>query len=206
VTGIPWAKLGLPKWLQSALENTLEDAAPAIFETALGWVFEKQHPHLLKSRVEPLTEIKGISEGICSTMKNCNATAWESKLQKLNMLPELIRMTCSMIGASGSATADGKLLQLRCAPQARSSPALSVPLTKIAQGWPELWANFRALIGIFSQSDGPSLAIWANPVQFCFWRPLTHDRAVCSTLDFGGGPFANHTVLAVHRSGPPRGG
>jgi hypothetical protein len=29
-----------------------------------------------------------------------------------------------------------------------------------------LWANFRALIGIFSQSVGPSLAIWANPLQF----------------------------------------
>ena len=31
-----------------------------------------------------------------------------------------------------------------------------------------MWANFRALIGIFSQSVGPSLAIWANPVQFSF--------------------------------------
>jgi hypothetical protein len=38
--------------------------------------------------------------------------------------------------------------------------------TKIVQGWPKLWANFRALINIFSQSVGPSLAIWANPVQF----------------------------------------
>ena len=41
-------------------------------------------------------------------------------------------------------------------------------LTKIVQGWPKLWANFRALIGIFSQIIGPSLAIWANPVQFSF--------------------------------------
>jgi hypothetical protein len=40
--------------------------------------------------------------------------------------------------------------------------------TKIVQGWPKLWANFMALIGIFSQSVGPSLAIWANPVQFSF--------------------------------------
>jgi hypothetical protein len=38
--------------------------------------------------------------------------------------------------------------------------------TKIVQGWPKLWANFRALIGIFSQSVGPSVTIWANPVQF----------------------------------------
>ena len=31
-----------------------------------------------------------------------------------------------------------------------------------------MWANFRALIGIFSQTVGPSLAIWVNPVQFSF--------------------------------------
>ena len=36
---------------------------------------------------------------------------------------------------------------------------------KIAQGWPRLWANFRALTGIFSQSAGPSLASRANPVR-----------------------------------------
>jgi hypothetical protein len=45
---------------------------------------------------------------------------------------------------------------------------LDVRETKIAQRWPKLWANFRALIGIFSQRVGPSLAIWANPVQFSF--------------------------------------
>jgi hypothetical protein len=31
-----------------------------------------------------------------------------------------------------------------------------------------MWANFRALIGIFNQSVGPSLATWANPVQVSF--------------------------------------
>jgi hypothetical protein len=42
------------------------------------------------------------------------------------------------------------------------------PRMKIAQGWPKLWANVRALVGIFSQIVGPILAIWANPVQFSF--------------------------------------
>ena len=37
--------------------------------------------------------------------------------------------------------------------------------TKIVQGWPRLWANFRARIGIFKQSVGPSPVIWANPVR-----------------------------------------
>ena len=43
--------------------------------------------------------------------------------------------------------------------------------TKIVQGWPKLWANFTALdlMGVFSQSVGPSLAIWANPVHFFFF-------------------------------------
>jgi hypothetical protein len=40
------------------------------------------------------------------------------------------------------------------------------PVTKIVKGWPKLWANFRVLLGIFGQSVGPSLTIWANPVQF----------------------------------------
>jgi hypothetical protein len=48
----------------------------------------------------------------------------------------------------------------------RASAQPEAPLTKIVQGRAKLWANFRALIGIFSQSVGPSLAIWANPVQF----------------------------------------
>jgi hypothetical protein len=41
--------------------------------------------------------------------------------------------------------------------------------TKIVQGWPKLWANFQALIGIFSQIVGPSLTIWVNPDTFRLW-------------------------------------
>ena len=57
--------------------------------------------------------------------------------------------------------------------------------TKIVQGWPKLWANVRALIGIFSQSVGPSLAIWANPVQFSLyvavaWRSAGDLQSACS--------------------------
>jgi hypothetical protein len=33
-------------------------------------------------------------------------------------------------------------------------------------GLGQITANFRALTGIFSQSVGPSLGIWANPVRF----------------------------------------
>ena len=36
------------------------------------------------------------------------------------------------------------------------------PLTKVVQGWPKFWTNFRVLVGAFSQSVGPSLAIYAT--------------------------------------------
>jgi hypothetical protein len=52
-------------------------------------------------------------------------------------------------------------------------------LTKILQGWPTLWATFRALIEIFSQIFGPRLAIWTNPVPFSLpaaGRPPTRGR------------------------------
>jgi hypothetical protein len=52
----------------------------------------------------------------------------------------------------------------RCAPQGRRPNGRR---TKIVRGWPKLWANFGALMGTFSQSSGPSLAIRANPVHFC---------------------------------------
>ena len=56
-------------------------------------------------------------------------------------------------------------------------------VTKIVQGWPKSWANFEALIGIFSQSVGPSLAIWANPVQFSFvGRAVVHRRGGSSKI------------------------
>ena len=41
---------------------------------------------------------------------------------------------------------------------------------KNCTGLAKSWANFRTLIVIFIQSVGPSLAIWANPVQFSLQR------------------------------------
>ena len=49
--------------------------------------------------------------------------------------------------------------------------------TKTAQGWPEFWANFKALIAISGQSAVPRLAIRADPVQFF----VTQDHETFST-------------------------
>ena len=60
-------------------------------------------------------------------------------------------------------------------PDAVRRPRRLRPQTKIVQGWPRLWINFKALVGIFSQNIGPSLAIRANPVQFPFRTPKRTD-------------------------------
>jgi hypothetical protein len=87
--------------------------------------------------------------------------------------PSRSRRTSAFSGVAAGRTAPSAAGSPRTWPLAQSTPRRGAgtrsprtyPRTKIAQSWPKLWANFRALIGIFSQSVGPSLAIWANPVQ-----------------------------------------
>lgn len=122
VSKIPWAKLKLPPKLAHALETTLADAAPPVFKAALAWVFAQQKVHLAASPSQPLVEIKGMAAGLCAARASrgpaaaaaaCDQLAWETELQRVNELPELIRMSCSMLGAKGLATPSGKLVQLR---------------------------------------------------------------------------------------------
>jgi isopenicillin-N N-acyltransferase-like protein len=142
VSSIPWAKLHLPAALQKALEGALKEAAPPVFKAALRWVYEQQKSYLAASPSQPITEIKAMAQGVCARRGQggaaCSASELETELNTVNELPELIRMTCSMFGAWGSATPAGTLVQLR-------------------------------------------------------------------TLDFGGGPFVNHTVLTVHHHPPGQG-
>jgi hypothetical protein len=51
-------------------------------------------------------------------------------------------------------------------------PARAPPRPQRKLHRPKLCANFRALRGLFSRSVGPSLTIWANPIQFLFLPPL----------------------------------
>ena len=43
----------------------------------------------------------------------CESGVLEARLIKVNMLPSLVQMQCSMMGAWGNATVDGKLVQYR---------------------------------------------------------------------------------------------
>jgi hypothetical protein len=91
--------------------------------------------------------------------------------------PDARHAHADRVGPLGAATAAGGHPRIRAGP-----PAAGRNRTKIVQGWSKLLANFKALIGIFSQSVGPSLAIWANPVQFSFSSPRRPRRSVPTRL------------------------
>ena len=105
----------LPAWLQKLIIGAGKAAAPTVFGAALDYVLAREKKYVAASRPAPLDEMSGLAAGLCSSgqVAGCNAKALEKKIQQLNMLPELIKMTCSMLGAWGTATPDGKLTQLR---------------------------------------------------------------------------------------------
>ena len=128
----------LPKWLQANIRNIANKDAPKAFELALGWLQGVQHKYNEASAAAIFDELDGVAEGVCDEAvaagTACDVAELTKTLRNVNVLPDLIRMQCSMLGAWGSATPMGTLLQLR-------------------------------------------------------------------SLDFGGGPFANNSILIVHH--PP---
>ncbi len=87
-------------------------AAPAAFRAALAWVWETQKPYAPEYI---LNEFKGMGDGMCASLRSpgCNSTAWTQSISELNMLPELLRMKCTLYGAWGKATPNQELIQLR---------------------------------------------------------------------------------------------
>ena len=80
-------------------------------------------------------------------------------------LPWKPRQETAVLGAERPARHTKIATQDRFTAENAKAVAAADGPTKIVQGWPKLWANFRALIGVFSQTVGPSLAIRAHPVQ-----------------------------------------
>lgn len=110
VDEIPWDKL--PAWLGKLMRPLLQDAAPEAFKLAFRWVYSQQKDRIPSRYWE---EAQGIAHGICAVDKSssCNENKWFNTIAQLQMLPELIQMQCSMMGAWGPSTPDRKLVQLR---------------------------------------------------------------------------------------------
>lgn len=116
------------------LQQKLEPIAlPKMFKAAMSYVWEIEEPFTPHYLID---EMNSIAEGMCSVLGGgCNPDEWSQKIKQLNMLPEVIKMACTIVGAWGPATSSHNLLQLRA-------------------------------------------------------------------LDFGGGPWANNTIIQVHRGDP----
>ena len=75
-------------------------------------VWKNELPYISEDMIR---EIRGIAEGLCSNLgSSCDVASWESDIQAVNMLPELVRMSCTAYGACGKATYPANsLVQLR---------------------------------------------------------------------------------------------
>ena len=113
VTGVEKHLQNLPKWLDHAIMkyvlDPVGDLAVSAAHGALGWVFNTQRDYIEASPIKVLDEIKGMADAICSLDKHaktdkCKKGAMEDRLRRVNMLPDLVQMQCSMMGAWGEAT------------------------------------------------------------------------------------------------------
>lgn len=113
-------KCSLPKWLVEAirlLRPTVNRNAPKAFNLALGWLEEMQRTYNNASASRVYDEMRGIADGACAVSNAagtaCDPTALRKKLNRINVLSDLIKMQCTVFGAWGAATPDGQLTQLR---------------------------------------------------------------------------------------------
>jgi hypothetical protein len=115
------------------LMNAGPSMANQFFEVALDWVWDQEQTFVPRFIMD---EMRGVADGLCAAIgASCDPDGMLKQVHRFNMLPELIRMTCTMFGAWGQASSTHGLIQLRA-------------------------------------------------------------------LDFGPGPFARHSVLAIYRDNP----
>jgi hypothetical protein len=124
----------LPDWLADAIHQALDQKVVPAFYMAMQavWDHESQYvPPRLK------TEMSAMAQGLCSAQaaRNvaCDVDEWTSYIQQVNMLPELIKMTCTMFGSWGTSRpqeTEGTLLQLR-ALDFGSSPLANYSLLQV---------------------------------------------------------------------------
>lgn len=104
----------LPQDLRDKLAAAAAAAAPDVFDAALAWVADSEQSYFDEELVQ---EMQGIAAGAClaAAAKGdaCDEGELYASVVQVNMLPELIRMACTMFGAWGPASADSTLIQLR---------------------------------------------------------------------------------------------
>lgn len=120
---------GLPDWLVKLFDEAVASKAPEVFNIALEYVYGVQKSYLEASPTHVLDELAGMAEGLCASgapfgtthtnadgspsSSSCDVDKLTGRLIRVNLLPELIQMSCSIVGATGKATPSGGLNQLR---------------------------------------------------------------------------------------------
>jgi hypothetical protein len=144
----PYLKF-LPPVVRHAIENA--GVAAGLDMTAL--ITKKYTPARF------LDEIRGFSEG---------AGVEYGMVLRLAMFPELVKASCSIMGAWGPATADGKLLGLRALDWGFRNPLRNVPLVTVyhpneGDGHPFAQLGWTGMIGAltgFSGHDAICEKVW----------------------------------------------
>lgn len=112
----------LPEWLVHLVTKAVATLGPRVVQAALGWVHwkEQKYTHAANDKVTfVFEELTSMADAVCTTIgpdrcrKLGGAKAFADRMVRVNYLPELLQMHCSMLGATGSATTHGKLVQMR---------------------------------------------------------------------------------------------
>lgn len=112
----------LPKWLVKLITKAVSTIGPKVVQAALAWVHEKEQKYTHAAHDTTtfvFEELESMANAVCTTIgpERCHklggAKAFYDRVVRINYLPELLRMHCSMLGATGSATTHGKLVQMR---------------------------------------------------------------------------------------------
>ena len=110
----------MPDWAKNLMHQYVlpwaANYAVELSQRGLVFVYHAEKKFNSASKANVFEEIKGIADGMCENPKfaeECKSGEIEARLIKVNMVPDLSQMQCSMMGAWGSATADGNLIQYR---------------------------------------------------------------------------------------------
>mmetsp|Transcript_5090 Transcript_5090/g.6452 ORF Transcript_5090/g.6452 Transcript_5090/m.6452 type:complete len:480 (+) Transcript_5090:59-1498(+) len=137
VDGLDLSKL--PDWLADAIHEALDQVVVPAFYKAMEAVWEREEQYV-PPRLK--TEMSAIAQGLCAAKAkqniDCDVDEWTAYIQQVNMLPELIKMTCTMFGSWGASRPDGidTLLQLR-ALDFGSSPLANYSMLQVHRPAPD---------------------------------------------------------------------
>eukprot|EP00047_Mylnosiga_fluctuans_P010134 m.265448 g.265448 ORF g.265448 m.265448 type:complete len:431 (-) comp29675_c0_seq1:85-1377(-) len=183
-------------WIADSIQQILPWLPPEIADLvvkygapiALEWSYNMTHPFTPSKYDE---EMQGVADG-------AGVSVWD--IRNINMIAELIRAQCSVIGANGPATRntlDGTLLHLRTLDGMGGATAPMKDYALVTVYHPTSgpavanfgWVSFIGTVTGFSQTVGVGEKFWNNPPAHSMsahgeaWTFITRDLLSAPSLD-----------------------